>query len=100
MTVTATGTLNTNSALAVAGASTITNETVVGLYVFEKTGTHKKHEVVLQISPDGTNWLDHPSGPIRGKGFKTYSVSATKIRACTLVTEGATSTIDFHLVAN
>ena len=100
MTVTANGTLNTNTALAVSSAATITTETVVGLYVFEKTGTSKKHEVILQVSPDGTNWLDHPSGSIRGKGFKTYQVSATKIRACTLVTEGATSTIDYHLVAN
>ena len=99
MTVTVTGTLNTNTALAVAGASTITTETVVSLYVFEKTGTHKKHEVILQVSPDGTNWLD-VSRPIRGKGFATYNISATKIRACVLKVEGATSTIDFHLVAN
>lgn len=99
MTVTATGTLNTNTALAVSSATTITTETVVSLYVFEKTGTSKKHEVILQVSPDGTNWLDLPRG-VRGKGFATYTISATKIRACVLKTEGATSTIDFHLVAN
>ncbi len=99
MTATATGTLNTNSALAVAGATTITTETVVSLYVFEKTGTHKKHEVILQVSPDGTNWIDVPR-VVRGKGVLTVTVSATKIRACVLKSEGATSTIDFHLVAN
>ena len=99
MTVAVTGTLDTNTALAVAGATTVTTETVVSLYVFGKTGAHKKHEVILQVSPDGTNWLDIPR-VIRGIGVLTVTVSATKIRACVLKREGATSTIDFHIIAN
>lgn len=99
MTVSSTGTLNTNSRLATSSALALTTETVVTLYIFEKTGTSRKHEVIVQVSPDGTNWLDQP-GSVRGEGMVTVIVAADEIRACVLEDEGATSTIDFHLVAN
>lgn len=98
MAVLITGELDTNSRLATSSALALTTETVVTLYIFEKTGTNKKHEVTLQITPDGTNWLDHQASVI-GEGFVSTIVAAAKVRACVLVDEGATSTIDFHIVA-
>lgn len=93
-----TNTLDTNAKLATSSALTLTDETVITLYIFKKTGTSKKHETVIQLSPDGTNWMTHPT-PIRGEGMVTVTGSAAKIRACVVEDEGATSTVDFHLVA-
>lgn len=98
MAVTSTGELDTNVKLATSSPLTLTSETVVTLYVFGKTGTHTKHEVIIQVSPDGTNWMDHHM-IVRGEGLVTTTVSAAEIRACVLNKEDATSTIDFHLVA-
>ena len=99
MAVSATGTLDTNVKLATSSPPlALTSETVVSLYVFGKTGTHAKHEVVLQVSPDGTNWTDHHEA-IRGKGVVTTTVSAAEVRACVLNSEGEVSTIDYHLMA-
>ena len=95
----ATGVLDTNVKLATSSPPlALTGETVISLYVFEKTGTHAKHEVILQVSPNGTDWVDHHES-IRGRGILTATVAATHIRACVLDSEGALSTIDFHLVA-
>lgn len=99
MAVSATGTIDTNVKLDTSSPPlALTTETVVSLYVFGKTGGHAKHEVVMQVSPDGTNWLDHPVG-IRGEGVVTATISAAEVRACVLNSEGVTSTVDYHLVA-
>lgn len=98
MAASSTGTLDTNVKLATSSPLTLTGETVVSLYVFGKTGTHTKHEVIIQVSPDGTNWMDHHT-IVRGENFITAVLSAAEIRACVLNKEDATSTIDFHLVA-
>lgn len=95
----ATGTLDTNVKLAASSpALALTSETVVSVYVFGETGAHAKHEVILQVSPDGIKWVDHP-GSIRGEGVLTATVAATHVRACVLGSEGAVSTASYHLVA-
>ena len=48
----ATAVLNTNSLGATGAEITITTETIVSLYVVDKTGAHNNHLVVLEASPD------------------------------------------------
>ncbi len=96
---TATGTLNTNSIDDTAAELAITTETLITLYVLVKTGTSLNHCIIFEISPDdGTTWLPIPP-PLTGVGILTQKVAATKVRCKVIKTEGATSTVDVHIVA-
>lgn len=98
MAVTSTGILDTSVKLATSPPLTLTGETIISLYIFGETGAHKKHEVVIQVSPGGTTWMDHPM-TVRGEGFITVTLSAAKVQACVINKEDSASTVTYHLVA-
>lgn len=90
--------LDTDSDSDVTTAITLTTESVITLYVLPGTGTHKKHRVALQVSPDGTKWRRFGQ-PVRGVDVETYVVAAAKARAKVIRPEGSTSTSDVFLIA-
>jgi hypothetical protein len=95
----ATGTLNTNTLDATGVELSLTTETVVTVTVLAKTGTSLNHCVILQQSPDsGITWQDVPP-PIVGEGSLTMQIVATRVRAKVKKIEGATSTVDVHILA-
>ena len=89
-----TGVINTTGA-----ELTLTTETIVTLYVKGKTGAHKMHCVMLEVSPDGgTTWL--PTRCIVSlEGDASMTLVATKVRAKVIRPEGTTSTVDVWLLA-
>lgn len=73
--------------------------TKVGIFVSGKTGSHTRHVITLQLSPDnGTTWVSTVH-TITGEGFQDdLTVIGTNIRARVSTPEGGTSTIDVALV--
>ncbi len=99
MTVSATGTLDTNSKGASIAEITVTTETVFTIYVIDRTGTHGNCRVILQLSPDGgTTWIDS-NEVISQQGIYTSTHAATKARVKTLEAQGAASEFTIHLIA-
>ena len=95
----ATATLDTNSLGANGAEITLTAETLITLYVEEKTGSHNAHRVTIEYSPDGTLWVPTQHS-LNGHGnFMTEQVVAARARACVCTVEGAASTVDVHLIA-
>jgi len=95
----ATGVLDTNDKDAVIGTATLTTESIITLYAFERTGTHGDWRLIIEISPDsGTSWVE--AGPTLNKaGCVTLKAAATQARVKVLVAQGGTSTITAHLLA-
>ncbi len=91
-------TLNTNTDNATTSAITLTTQSVITLYVLPISGTHKKHRVILQVSPDGTKFR-RAGPPVRGLGVETYVVAAQKARAKVIRPEGSISTCDVFVIA-
>ena len=94
----ATATLNSNTLNATGATITITTETLISLYVFNATGAHSNRHIGLEVSPDGTNWI-LASGTIKGERTLTYNCIAQKARVIVTEAEGATSTVNVHLLA-
>lgn len=91
--------LDTNSLGALSTALALTTETLVTIYVWNATGTSKRHKVQLQVSPDGTNWLDTPDFLV-GIGCNTLRVNATKVRLKVTGPEVAVSTCNVMIIAS
>jgi len=90
--------VNTNSVVGTTAATlTITTEMSMTLYVFSKTGGHDNHRIGLEISPDGVNWI-RLENSVLGQGCITVSHVAGRARAVILEAEGASSTVDIHLI--
>ena len=90
--------LDTNNASAKSSALTLTNETLITLYVFDKTGSHANHRVGLEVSPDGTNWHLFP-GTVKAGGVISHQIVAQQVRACVSEAEGSESLSTIHLMA-
>lgn len=98
MSINVQGTLDTN----VEGDSTavlpLTGETKLAFYVFDKSGAHNNHRIGLEVSPNGTDWVELPRS-MTGVGFMMSDILATHIRAKVFESEGAPSEVDIHLLA-
>ena len=77
---------------------TLTNETVITMYVQNKTGTHNNSQMTIQYSPDGLVWIDDPHST-NGIGLMTSIVAASKVRAKLITVEGSDATADVFIVA-
>lgn len=84
---------------AVVAELTLTNETVITLYVTSKTGTHNNHRIELQKSPDGVTWLDS-NNVVLGLGSVTAIFAAKAVRAKVTEIEKGTATVDVCIVAH
>lgn len=101
MTVSSTGTLDTNVVNSNIASLTLTTENWITLFVVAKTGAHLNHRVILEVSPDsGTTWQPLPPS-IQGVGCLPHSeaVVVTDVRAKVDEAEGATSTVTIHILA-
>ena len=97
--VTNTSSINSNSASEVGSALSLTDETIVTLYILPTSGDHNNHQMGIQISPDnGVNWIDY-GHLVVGESALTEIFSATQVRAKVYVPEGADSTLTAILVA-
>lgn len=77
----------------------LTTETVITLYVNNKTGSHQNSRMCLEYSPDdGVTWLTDRH-QTNGIGFLTSVIAATKVRAKVCNTEGSAATADVFIVA-
>lgn len=95
----ATGTLDANVLGAYGAEITLTTETLITLYVINKTGDNKNRRVTIEYTGDNTNWFPDPHS-LNGHGnAMTTQVVATKARACICSAEGAPSTVDVILIA-
>ena len=90
--------LDTNLEGATAAEVSLTDKSVVSLYVLPNTGTNNNHHVGLQCSPDGSNWVNIPN-TLKGTGCKTYTLAAQKVRAIVTEPERSTSTVDVQIMA-
>ena len=95
----ATGVLDTNDKDTVIATVTLTTESIITLYAFERTGTHGDWRLIIEISPDlGVTWVE--AGPTLHKaGCLTIEAATTRARVKVLVAQGATYTINAHLLA-
>ena len=99
MAVTSKATIDTNTLGATGAELELTTETLITLYVIEKTGTHELHRVAIEYSPDGVNWFASQHS-LNGHGhFMTEQVIATNVRACVCRAEGSVSTAEVVLLA-
>jgi len=97
--VTNTSSINSNLELDVGSALTLTDETIVTLYILPTSGDHNNHQMGIQISPDnGVNWIDY-GHLVAGESALTEVVSTTQVRAKVYAAEGADSTLTAILVA-
>ena len=76
----------------------LTTEKAITLYVFSKTGNHDKHEIGLEVSPDGISFIDLPQRLI-GVGCMTIEHNAEHVKAKVFKAEDRTSTVTVHIVA-
>ena len=91
--------VNANSVGSVAGGAVIlTTQTLFSLYVVAVSGAHNNHRIGLEISPDGTVWMELPQS-ILGSGYLTVQHTAANIRPKIIEAEGGTSVVDIHLLA-
>ena len=92
-------TLDTNNKGAVTSAATLTTETQVGLYVYEKTGTAGKYRVGLEFSPDaGATWVEGIM-VLAKPGILICQCVATQVRVKVIEAQDAASTVTVHLLA-
>jgi len=90
--------IDSNDADATAGEIDLINKTIVSLYVFRKSGTHKNRQIGLELSPDGDRWVKSDN-TIKRNGFLTITCAAAKARAFVSEPEGRDSKADVILVA-
>lgn len=99
MSVSATGTLDTDVQGATTAEITVTTETVFTMYVAAKTGAEGNYRIVLETSPDsGTTWFECDI-ELRGPGTETHICTTTKARLKVLDAQGAVSTVTASLMA-
>lgn len=95
----ATAVLDTNVLNASGATVTVTTESLVTLYVDNKTGTSTIHRVMLEVSPDsGTTWVG-TEVKVQGEGCTSMTVACTQVRAKVVREEGSTSTVDVWVLA-
>ena len=100
MTVTLVDLIDANNGSATSAALTLTDETVVTLYVFHESGNSDNYRVVLQSSPLGVGGKWRQVGSvISGVGASTTVVSAVRVRAKILKAEGAAASAEIQIVA-
>jgi len=90
--------LDVNNAVTRGSTLAMTTETMMTLIVVGKTGTHNKHVVGVQISPNGTDWVDI-KGTVRGEGCTSFPCAAASGRVFVKKAEGSASTADIYLIA-
>ncbi len=71
----------------------------VSLFVSSVSGSHAKHVVMLQISPDGKRWFDTEHS-ITGTGYISVStILASEVRAIIAIGESTTSKADIDIIS-
>lgn len=70
---------------------TLSGETLITMYLVDKSGSHHNHRVIFEVSPDdGATWIPCPPA-ILGLGVLASQIAATKVRACVSEAEGGAS---------
>ena len=70
----------------------IRGTTVITASIVADTGTHSTCNVVLQLSPNGTDWFNHGGTMSGAKDKVTVEANYQQARFRTTVGEGSTST--------
>lgn len=60
MSIKASATLDANKENASGAEISLTDETIITLYVVHKAGAHSLHRVTIEYTPDGVNWFRSP----------------------------------------
>lgn len=82
------GTVDTNKQGATNIELVITDETLITMDVFNKSGEHNNSRMTLQFSPDnGINWITGDQFT-NGNGSVTFHRATTKVRAFVSKPEG------------
>jgi hypothetical protein len=90
------GTLDTNDKNSNSAEFDITGLSRIGVYLFHNTGPHSKQKVMLQISPNGTNWVDVDY--ICVKCYLNADVVGQKARLRVKEAQGVASLTDYYFV--
>lgn len=77
----------------------LVDQTVITLSVLGKTGANNNHRIIIQQSPDRTNWID-TSHSILGVGSVTCVVSSSSVRAKVAEAERSSATVQIYLSAS
>ena len=70
------------------------------VFVVGSTGTHATHQVVLQGSPNGTNWFDLATAITGIDVLENHVCTCPILRVKCSVAEGATSTCDIYVISS
>ena len=93
-------TLDLNDQGAFTTSLSLSGESLITMYVVDKSGTHNIHEIGIQMRPTNSgDWFQH-TGTITGIGCKTYNFLAKEVRAIVQVAEGQSSEADIYIIAN
>lgn len=100
MTISISETMDANTLGATTSAMTLTGETVITLYVVDSTGSHKDHEIEMQLSPDASGDIWMSCGVIVGIGVLSRTISASRVRARVAYAEGSQSSALVYISAS
>lgn len=90
--------LDTNVKDAATDPIAVTTETLISLFVVEKTGGRGKFRVQLQASPDsGTTWVS-VGDTLSHTGHACIMCVATHVRAKVVSSQGSASTVDVFVL--
>lgn len=93
------GEINTNKIGGTSVELSITNETIITLDVFSKSGTHNNSKFSLSFSPDdGISWVDGEQNTIVSSSV-TFIRSTTKVRVCIVSVERTEATAMVFITA-
>lgn len=81
------------------GSMHVGDHSHVSLFVESVSGSHDKHVITLQASPDGKRWFDTEYS-IQGSGFISCAVIvANEVRVCVTTGEGAESKVEIDIIS-
>lgn len=92
-------TINTSVKDSTGADLALNGETLVTMYVLNKSGSHHRSRMTLQYSPDnGKTWFDDPH-TTNGIGYMTTEIVATNVRAKVDAEEDTESTAQVFILA-
>jgi len=89
-----TETVNSNNLGAATTALEMGDASLAAFYVVGNNGAWTTNEIILQVSPDGTNWFDTTHSVTGVGNLHDIGCAAHSIRCKVSVAQGALSTVD------